>query len=213
MGHALASGSLAAGRVDAQHDGLHVVVLHGFLQGLDDVVAVDTLAEAFGRAVHHVALGIDDGYLVLNLLALLLFILGVAFQRHQVLGVVAVFQHGTHVLLEEEGVDQTCLGGIVGQKAAQIVGRLVQLFDADVAASGDIGCGGLPDAGDIGTNLFAVGRTHVAQGVYFAGALVGTAFGTDELHLDAQLVEQVFVVQHLGAHSAEVNHAAGVEAH
>ena len=71
----------------------------------------------------------------------------------------------------------------------------------------------MPDAGDIGAYLLAVGRAHVVEGVDLAGALVGTAFRTYELHLDTEFVEQVFVVHHLGAHAAEVDHAAGVQRH
>ena len=52
----------------------------------------------------------------------------------------------------------------------------------------------------------------MVEGVDFAGAFVGAAFGADELHVDAEFVEQVFVVHHFGAHAAEVDHAGGMEA-
>ena len=213
MRHALAGGSLAAGRIDAQHDGFHVVVLGSLAQRLHDIVAVDAAVHAFGGTVDDVALGIDDGNRIAVVAANLLLALGIFLKRQQVLAVVVLLEHGTHILLEAEGVDQARAAGVVGKVAAEVVGNGVELAHADAAAGGNVGCRRAPHTADVGANLLAVGSAHVVQRVHLAGALVGAALGTDEVHLHPQLVEEVLVVHHLPANAAEVHHAAGVQAH
>ena len=148
MGHALAGCGLAAGRIDTQHDGFHRFVLRSLAQGFDDVVAVDAHVHAAGAAVHDVAFGIDDGYLVLRLLVGggQVEVLGVVLQEEELLAVVVAFKLLAHIFFEAQGVDKTVLLGIVGQVSAQVVGNGVELGHVDVAAGGNGVGGGVPNA-------------------------------------------------------------------
>lgn len=106
---------------------------------------------------------------------------------------------------------ECALVGVVGQASGQLVGNDVDRVHAHSTSLGDAGAHVLPDAADIGANLFAVGVAHVVQGIHLAGALVGAAHRTYQLHLHVQFVQQVFVEHHLAADAAEVHHTLRVK--
>ena len=109
----------AAGRVDAEHDGLHVFVLLEAAQVADDVFRVDAVRAARQEPVYF-AVGIVDGDDVSALVLRLVFLhVYHVFQSQH--GQVVVFvdagqalQVAAHVVLVDKGVHQSALKAFLG---------------------------------------------------------------------------------------------------
>ena len=168
-----------AGRVDAQHDGLHIVIVGQFLQFLADFRSHDVVVltgDARRLRVYDFAVGIVHGYLV----AILLFALDADHfvQRQLVYAIVLInlqqFLDLTfHLVGEHQLVHQLQLHQLLGVgEGDAAVGVGVQRVYADLTTLRHVVEYHLPDAVHVGCYLFAVGLTHLVGCHHFRGALV-----------------------------------------
>ena len=211
VGHGLGGGDGTAGGVDTENDGLDVLIVDGGVEGTHDIVAIDGGLAARGAARHYIAFGIDEGDLVGRLGGLVLG--GITVGLDDLGHAAGVVEEGAHVLREAEGVDKAGLEGFLGDVAGEVVGKVVELLGGEAAVVGHDGGGIVPDGVDVGVDLLAVGVGHIGADVGLAGALVGTGGGADELHVDAEFVEESFVEEDFGTDATEVDGAGGMDAY
>ena len=110
------------------------------------------------------------------------------------------------------------IGQFVGQFGIKIstgvaqhhiaIGIFFHLLGGQVARGGHILDHILPNVLQECRNLLAVGGTHFCFGEGFDGAL--ELSDAEHLHLDAHLLQQVFVEHRLGGEAVPINHARGV---
>ena len=185
----------AARRIDAQHNGFHVLVLAGLANGLGEVFGID-VSLFVTLAVENLSRGINDGHFV-PALALEVVRLGIVGIRNGVDALVAArqaFQLVKHLVLVVQVVDQTvfqCLFGV--EHGLQVVGNLVQLLHADVAALADAREDLAPNSAQQFLHLLTVGLTHLIQEIRLHGTLELVVRAAHNLHLDIKLVQKVLV--------------------
>ena len=131
----------ATRRVDAQHDGFHVLVFTRFADGLAEVLGID-VGGFIALAVEDLPRGVDDGHLVLaQALVFVGFgILGVADGVDALVASSEAFQLVKHLVFVIQIVDKAIFQGFLRiENGFQVVGDLVELCHADVAALADAG--------------------------------------------------------------------------
>ena len=115
-------------------------------------------------AVEDLARGIDDSHLVLTgtLVGIRLGVVGIANGVDALVATRQSFQLVKHLVFVVEVVDQTEVEGLLGvEHGLQVVGNLVELFHADVAALADALEDWSPDCAQQFVHLLAIGLAHL----------------------------------------------------
>ena len=201
----------SAGGVDAQHDGLHLlVVAHaGDLRG--QRIAVNLLAVPL--AVDDLTVGIDDGHLVGgDVFQVGAHLRGVVAQRDEVV-IVGNAQFGKdilHLVLVDQTVDKPFFKRLAGKRHLQSVGHFVQRLQFDAARLGDAFGDDAPHRADELLHLFAVGVGHLVIDIRFDGALVFAGRGAEHFGLEVEFVQQPLVEHQVHRQSGPLHHALGL---
>ena len=219
MPHLLRSVGIAAARVDAHHNGFHVVVVHKVLKVFAYLAAcyIVVAAEHCGslRVLHDVARRIVDGNLVaLHLLVLhvehvaeselrnVVVLLKLHHLLHGILHLVAVHHAVHHLRLHEHLCRLQC---------EVRVGVAVERVDAYAAALRYGGADVLPCAIDEGLCLQAVGVAHLLLGKGLGGTLERAHL--HHLALHAKLSHEVLVEHGLRSDAVPVDDALRIDVH
>ena len=236
VGYLLGGDGRPAGRVDAQHDGLHVVVVGQLVQVVHRLVADDAVlgGKEARLLVDDFAVGVVDGHLV----ALLLVGRRQTYHvgQHQLVHLAVDAQPGLdgglNVLGVHHLVDESTLDVVVGRGEGHdaVVHDLVYLFGAESrAALGHVLQHVLPDAPLVGVRLLAVLGAHVLAQHALDGTLVlahahhlvahadllvesrqELTLAADALQLDHRRAVQVQAVGHRGHVVALLAEVVGV---
>ena len=181
----------AAGRVHTYHNGGNVIVVDGALQRLREVRGVDIVVRT--AAVHNHAVGIYYGHLGRRDVRHVGHdVGGVVAQRYELgIGDAVVGLHRLHHLVNiHRPVDEVVLLGLLRQQHLKIVGQTVQLRLVYSACRRDSLRQHTPQIVGQHLRLLAVLGRHVGADEWLDGALVLAGRGSQDRHLDPQLVDQ-----------------------
>ena len=205
----------AAGGIDAQHHGLHSLVLAHAGQLRRQRIAVNLLSVTL--AVHDLPVGIDDSHPVgSEVVQIGPDHRGVVAQRHELVVALPVVGHAQlgedllHLVLVDQSVHEAVFERVFGQRHLQPVGDLAHRRGVDAAGRGHRARNRAPDGIDQLLHLFAVLVRHSVENVGFHGALVPAHRGTEHLGLQVELVEQPLVEHQVHRKSRPVHAAFGL---
>ena len=203
----------AAGRVHAEHDGLHAFVLPDLVDNLYETVS-GHVAVVF-LPVHDVTIGIQDSHIAATGKSgrAAGHIIGEG-DEHQLLAVIHPGQgaeSSDQVLMVDQFVHQAGLQVILRQIEGKIVHQGVEIFQGQPTGLGNGTAHFLPGRIHHHLILFPVFGGSGGFDEHFSGALVFAV--TDQLHVHAQLIQYILQENHLGGDAYQLGCAAVMGTH
>ena len=213
------SNSTTTTRIDAEDNGLHVIVVGQFAKVFSRALADNVMAAARhvvkSLVVNDGTIGIIDGNLLSLLVFVSLYVEHVGERQLRNLVILVKFQTvldfcfdflWEHHLVDELGLD-IVLG--IGKHDDAVVGQLVEVLGLYFATLCHLLEPVVPYPVQVGGALFAVVFAHACLGVALHITLILSDLGS--LVLDAQFVVESFHIFTLAAESRKIDHALTIE--
>ncbi len=207
--------SAAAARVDAQHNGLDVIVVHQTFKVVANGFVYDAVFlrhDAPRSIVNDVSVSIIDSYFFSFLLRSL-HVLHLAHAYRVEIFIRLLLQKLVYFSLYLVGIDKLVCEFAFHEvfrctECYHVVSIRIQVFDAYFAAFRHVLAYVLPDAVYVCRHLLSVGVAHFVGGEHFGHALVLPDFR--ELHLHSEFGKDVFEEYRLRGNSVPVDLSAWI---
>ena len=194
--------------IDAKHEGLDIIVLGYFLEGLNDLFADDTVSFLIGDLAGEV----EHRYFIFGLGVRTLHLRQLIGREHMVVlsaGIDA--QQGVHILAVHDGIHKTGFAILFRTLQAHVaVGESIELRLRQVTGCSHSGFVLIPDTVQVLHGLQAIGIGHGGTEIGFYGGLEGTYL--NDLHLYADLLHEAGEVHLLRGKTVPIHLSRRVEA-